>query len=154
MMYGATTRCGPSGAKSMASFPRANPDWPAPYWPAPRPTSCGWPCYTPSWTAAPRIGAPHLLAALALWDYVERSAYFLFGDSLGDPLADDLLRLLRSCPAGLTAHGDPRLLPAPRLRRTDRPGAGLLLQHKLARQEHVQTGGRPSERWYAGGKRG
>src|SRR5262249_43087199 len=29
------------------------------------------------------IRSPHLLAALALWEYVERSVYFVFGDSLG-----------------------------------------------------------------------
>ena len=44
------------------------------------------------------IRAPHLLAALALWGYAERSVYHIFGDNLGDPVADDLLRLLRSCP--------------------------------------------------------
>src|SRR5262249_14170960 len=50
------------------------------------------------------IQAPHLMAGLALWDYVERSVYFIFGDDLGDPLADDLLRLLRTSPTGLTRN--------------------------------------------------
>ena len=35
------------------------------------------------------IEAPHLMAALALWDYCERSVYYIFGDNLGDPVADE-----------------------------------------------------------------
>jgi hypothetical protein len=38
------------------------------------------------------ISPPHLLAALALWEFCERSVYYLFGDALGDPLADEILR--------------------------------------------------------------
>ncbi len=38
----------------------------------------------------------HLEAALALWDYCERSAAYIFADSLGDKLADDLLMAIRA----------------------------------------------------------
>lgn len=38
----------------------------------------------------------HLEAALALWDYCESSAEYIFGDRLGDPVADDILRALRA----------------------------------------------------------
>jgi hypothetical protein len=95
------------------------------------------------------IGAEHLLAALALWDYVERSVLFVFGDSLGDPVADDLLRLLRSCPTGLTRNDMTNHFG--RHQSSDRIGRalGLLLQHGLARREQEQTGGRPAERWFA-----
>src|SRR3954452_12871527 len=48
------------------------------------------------------IRRPHLLAALAVWQYVEASATCVFGDTLGDPLADDLLVQLRRRPAGMT----------------------------------------------------
>jgi hypothetical protein len=44
---------------------------------------------------ADEIRLPHLEAALALWIYSEASARFIFGEALGDPLADELLRLLR-----------------------------------------------------------
>lgn len=44
----------------------------------------------------------HLLAALALWEYVEASVRFIFGDSIGDPVADEILRALRNAPQGLT----------------------------------------------------
>jgi hypothetical protein len=49
---------------------------------------------------SPAIRAEHLLAALALWDYCERSVRFVFGDSLGDPVADELQRLLQASPKG------------------------------------------------------
>ena len=48
------------------------------------------------------IDEPHLLAALACWDYAEASARFIFGDSLGDPVADEILRALRERPEGMT----------------------------------------------------
>ena len=44
----------------------------------------------------------HLAAALALWDYAEASARFIFGDSLADPHAEKLIAALRESPAGLT----------------------------------------------------
>ena len=44
----------------------------------------------------------HLEAALALWEYAEASARFVFGDSLADPKADKLLAALKASPAGLT----------------------------------------------------
>jgi hypothetical protein len=95
------------------------------------------------------IQAPHLLAAMALWDYVERSVYFVFGDDLGDPVADDLLRLLRSCPDGLTRSEIRDYFN--RHQSSERIGRalGLLLQHGLVRRELQETGGRPSERWFS-----
>jgi len=44
----------------------------------------------------------HLLAALALWEYVEASARFIFGDALGDPVADTILGALKKSANGLT----------------------------------------------------
>lgn len=41
------------------------------------------------------ISRQHLEAALALWLYCEDSARFIFGDALGDPVADEILRALR-----------------------------------------------------------
>jgi hypothetical protein len=104
---------------------------------------------------SPEIRAPHLLAALALWDYCERSVRTVFGDSLGDAVADELLRLLRGCPNGLTRTEIRDYFQ--RNASADRIGRalGLLLQHKLVRREEEQTEGRPRERWYAvGGERG
>ncbi len=44
----------------------------------------------------------HLQAALALWDYSEASVAYIFGDNLGDPIADTILASLRSNPNGLS----------------------------------------------------
>ena len=43
---------------------------------------------------AEAIGAVHLQAALALWDYATRSAAFVLGDSLGDRVADEIWRAI------------------------------------------------------------
>ena len=45
---------------------------------------------------AVQIRRPHLQAALAVWDYCEASAYYIFGDALGDDTADAILAFLRS----------------------------------------------------------
>jgi hypothetical protein len=94
----------------------------------------------------------HLKAALALWDYSEASVRYVFGDSLGDPLADELLGLLRNAgQAGVTrtAIGEyfGRHQSAERIGRA----LGLLLEYRVARFERTQTGGRPLEHWFAGG---
>jgi hypothetical protein len=41
------------------------------------------------------IEVEHLEAALAVWTYCEASAYLIFGDATGDPVADTLLVALR-----------------------------------------------------------
>jgi hypothetical protein len=40
------------------------------------------------------IEARHLVSAAALWDYAERSSKYVFGDSLGDRLAEQIIGLL------------------------------------------------------------
>jgi len=47
------------------------------------------------------IRLEHLNAALELWRYCADSAAFIFGASLGDPLADAILEVLRSHPEGM-----------------------------------------------------
>jgi hypothetical protein len=52
---------------------------------------------------APQIDVVHLDAALAVWRFCEASARHIFGDTLGNPTADVILRALRSAGAsGLT----------------------------------------------------
>lgn len=96
---------------------------------------------------SPVIGARHLRAALALWEFVERSVRFIFGDSTGDRVADEILTLLRVTPTGvnrteLSAHFG-RHLTAARL------GAALdlLQRQRLASRTFEPSGGRPVERW-------
>jgi len=44
----------------------------------------------------------HLNAALALWDYADKSAKYIWGDLTGDGTADEILKALRSTPNGMT----------------------------------------------------
>lgn len=97
------------------------------------------------------VRAEHLMAALALWEYCEDSARWIFGDALGDPTADEILRALRSRPDGLTKAEISALFHRHR-RRSEIGRALALLQEKgLAGSEKQHTGGRPVERWQARG---
>jgi hypothetical protein len=95
-----------------------------------------------------RIGAPHLMASLALWQYVEQSIRWIWGDSLGDPMADDLLRYLRGLPGGAT-----RTEIRDHYGRHNSEGIGralgVLAEAQLVVRKTEQTGGRPVERWQA-----
>jgi hypothetical protein len=51
---------------------------------------------------APAVDRPHLNAALSLWGYAARSARWIFGDTLGDPIADDIWQAVQSTCDGLT----------------------------------------------------
>jgi hypothetical protein len=51
---------------------------------------------------APAVDLPHLEAALSLWAYADRSARWVFGDTLGDPVADDIWQAMQSRREGLT----------------------------------------------------
>lgn len=91
----------------------------------------------------------HLEAALALWDYAEASAKYIFGDAMGDTVADRILEALRRAPRGLTRSGIQNLLgrnvPAPRIT----AALDSLLAAGLARREKAAGSGRPAERWFA-----
>ena len=52
--------------------------------------------------SSPIIRLEHLSAGLALWNYCEQSARYIFGESLGDPLADEIKRVLDDAPDGMT----------------------------------------------------
>jgi hypothetical protein len=48
------------------------------------------------------IGLEHLEAGLAVWRYSAASARWVFGDSLGDPTADEIWAAAKERPAGVT----------------------------------------------------
>jgi hypothetical protein len=48
--------------------------------------------------ADPAIRTPHLLAATAVWDYCKASVFHIFGEAIGDPVADRLLRAIKMGP--------------------------------------------------------
>ena len=93
------------------------------------------------------VEPPHLRAALAFWRYCEASAKFIFGDYLGNPVADDLLRALRQAgPDGRTRtelrdlfhHHSGRVAQALML---------LLKYGKVRMKKRTGTGGRATEIW-------
>jgi hypothetical protein len=93
-----------------------------------------------------RVGAAHLQAALAVWDYCEASAYRLFGERAGDPLGDKVLELL--------AHGPlPRGAFKQHLSVQQKAALPLTLAKlqaagQVRRREVNQDGpGRPTEVW-------
>ncbi|MGH2500285.1 MAG: DUF3987 domain-containing protein [Candidatus Limnocylindria bacterium] len=97
-------------------------------------------------TAIQRV---HLEAALEVWRYADESARFIFGDSLGDPVADAILSALRSDPGGLTRAQINRLFTGHRGSADIGRALEALTKRSLAACERVSTGGRPAERWTA-----
>jgi hypothetical protein len=99
---------------------------------------------------AAEIDEPHLRAALAVWEYCEASAAHIFGNSLGDPIADEIEKALkRQYPAGMTRTAIRDLFG--RHQSSDRLGAALTLlsSKNRVRVESAGTAGRPIETWFA-----
>jgi hypothetical protein len=96
------------------------------------------------------IQTPHLLAALAIWQYCEASAAFIFGAALGDSTADAILNALKARPNGMTRteirEHFSRNKPSAEIER-----ALTLLQEygRAAMKPEPDRPGRPAERWYA-----
>jgi hypothetical protein len=96
------------------------------------------------------IADTQVLAALAVWQFCDRSAAFLFGGSLGDRDADAILDALRSKPEGMTRTEIRRVVFQDHKTSNDVARTlALLLRFHLIRPEIAQTGGRPAERWLA-----
>jgi len=94
------------------------------------------------------IRQKHLLAALAVWAYADQSVSWIFGDSLGDPLADEILRALRR-DGPLSRNDIYQRWGRHRGEEQVERALGLLLEYRKARVEHRDTGGRPVEIWSA-----
>ncbi len=91
----------------------------------------------------------HLEAAIALWDYSERSAVFIFGDALGDPVADELLDALRRrAEEGLTRNEMRDHFGRHRSSREIAMALALLERARLVEMRREETAGRPRERWF------
>jgi Protein of unknown function (DUF3987) len=97
-----------------------------------------------------KIDLPHLKAALAVWQYCEASAAYIFGDTLGDPAADEIRRALKMAgDSGMTRTAIRDL--SGRHLSGGRIGAALTLlaTRGWARMEPRETGGRPVEVWHS-----
>jgi hypothetical protein len=101
---------------------------------------------------AATIRAEHLLAALAVWQYGEDSARFVFGDALGDATADEILRELRGHPGGITRNEIREHFSRNKSAAEIGRALGVLQEYGLGRmvrgrEQEGQT--RPTERWFA-----
>lgn len=97
---------------------------------------------------SPLVQPEHLFAALGLWEYCEASAQWVFGDALGDPAADEILRSLRNSSAGLTRTEIRDLFGRHRTQEVGRALA-MLYERGLAAFDKERTEGRSVERWRA-----
>src|SRR5262249_5945941 len=87
------------------------------------------------------VGPEHLRAALALWDYCFHSARLIFGNSLGDPVADTILSAIKGADDGLTATDIYNLFSRHGSDDIDRAVA-LLLRSRLIEEISIPTKGR------------
>lgn len=98
------------------------------------------------------VGAVHLRAALAVWAYCEDSARFIFGDSLGDPIADEILRELRAHSEGLTRTAIRELFTRNKSTAEIERALSVLQESGLARmhrEREREENKKPTERWFA-----
>ena len=94
------------------------------------------------------IQAEHLMAGLAVWQYCDATARYVFGATLGDRIADELMRRLQK--AGADGMTRTEIRDAfNKHQSAERIGAALeLLQGRgLVKCESTSTGGRPTETW-------
>jgi hypothetical protein len=95
------------------------------------------------------IGITHLQGALALWDYAARSGAFVFGDSTGDRLADEIWRAI-SEREGAVTRSEIRDLFDRNKTKTEIDAALSALSTSGRIERAVVAGrGRPAEVWSA-----
>jgi hypothetical protein len=99
-----------------------------------------------------KIRLDHLQAALALWDYAERSLEYIFGQSLGDPVADEIYAALSNAGDQGMSRTDIRDI-FKRNQSSDKIQRALSVLVKAGKvrfEMQTQDGsGRPSERWFS-----
>jgi len=97
------------------------------------------------------IRRPHLRAALAVWDYCEASASFIFGDALGDDTADSILAFLSTQGRAGGTRTEIREL-FQRNKNSSEIGRALDTLSAVGLASCIredQEQGRPTERWFA-----
>jgi hypothetical protein len=97
---------------------------------------------------SPTIGASHLISALELWGYVERSVLYIFGDATGNPTADTILHALRNN-GEMTRTQIMDLFGRHESSGRITQALQLLLTNGKARSWQRSTNGRPVEVWAA-----
>lgn len=97
---------------------------------------------------SPTIEREHLEAGLALWEYAESSARYIFGTATGDPVVDRIMEALRETPKGLTRNQINELFGGHQKSERTRNALSELEAAGLIRSEKEPTKGRPVERWF------
>jgi hypothetical protein len=97
------------------------------------------------------IMTEHLSAALAVWNASARCAAYIFGESLGDSVAETILDALKARPDGLTrteirSEVFKRNVPAPKIKAAL---ARLMTSHLVREERDNGTGGAPAHRYHA-----
>jgi hypothetical protein len=95
---------------------------------------------------AGEIAPVHLRAAMAVWKYCEDSAAYIFGDSVGGALADELLRQLREN-GGMSRTQIYNAFARHMTHEKTSAALNLLRDHGLAKREMRTGRGRPVEFW-------
>jgi hypothetical protein len=93
------------------------------------------------------IRVEHLRGALALWEYCERSACFIFGERSGDHIADQIHNVLLNAPNGLTRTEINNLFSGNVNAESLHNALQLLSARGLASAQKESGSGRPAERW-------
>ncbi len=94
------------------------------------------------------IRVEHLKAALALWDYCEKSAVLIFGQRLGDPTADRILEAIRNAgQQGVTENDIYELFGKHKSANERARAVQLILSLGLIEALKEETGGRPRTRY-------
>lgn len=100
------------------------------------------------WDSSPVITKPHLEAALSVWEFCEESARYIFGDALGDPIADTILDALKKASdAGLSRTNIYNLFARNVSSAQIARALVWLAQHGRAAATTEKSGGRPIETW-------
>jgi hypothetical protein len=98
--------------------------------------------------ASDHIDLEHLAAGLAVWTYAEASSAWIFGDSLGDPTADDIWTLAKTRPDGISRTEVRDLFSRnKKAREIDRALGTLEDAGRLQRRTDSDGRGRPAEVW-------
>jgi hypothetical protein len=97
-----------------------------------------------------QIDLPHIEAGRAVWHYCEASAVHIFGDTLGDEVADAILRALKQAGQnGISRTMIRDLFGGHHSKARVDAALGLLAQKGRARSAPQTTGRhRPTEMWY------
>ena len=96
------------------------------------------------------IHPQHHHAAMALWDYSERSAGWIFGTYTGDKNADKIIAALRAAGVGMTKTEISEQVFCRHLNSGHLSDALRVLQESGSAVHRKEiTGGAPSERWFA-----